>query len=221
MLLAPARMLVNLLYCIFTGFGALGIGLIQTLGWMVVTAPLHFVALATNIRVFTKTKERTFARVVGFTLGAALFAVLAALVLEITAVGLFGSAAMRDDVLKTYAQASAHVPYLGYILLAMLATNVLSLLYEVGRMNGGQVFGSETEEESEDDENVPEVPDLENYLDAIDKIGGLDEMSKELAEEWFKKIEEMLKRGAIDPNEAESLKVAVRIRVSAVEKPRA
>lgn len=228
MLLAPFRMLLNFVACILVGLGTLGLGMMKTVFWTVVTMVGHTVAVATNIRIFSKTEEKNISqsRGTGFVIGSIALGLAAFFVLLETMLGLFGSESSQAEFSKMWAKASANVPYLGYILLVMLGTNTVSLLYEVGRMNNGRIFNAETDEESEDldigeaEKILAEVPDLENYLDGMDKIEEIEEMTRELAEEWFKKIEEMLKRGVIDPNEANNLTVAVENRLSAVEKSR-
>lgn len=223
MLLAPARMLVNFICCIFAGLGTLGLGLLQTLCWLVVTTTGHLVAAATNVRIFNKTEDKNISgpRALGFVISSFACFIAAATALVMTCVGLFSSTgSAHEDVLKVWANASAHVPYLGYILLAMLGTNVISLLYEVGKMNGGIVFDSNAEEAVEEGDDVPEVPELENALDAMDKLEKIEEMTMEFAAEWFKKIEEMLKRGAIDSDEANNLRVLVENRLPSAEKSR-
>ena len=223
MLLAPFRMLVNFVGCILVGLGTLGLGFFQMLGWMVITTVGHMVVAATNIRIFYKADQCNNVsnlRGTGFAIGT----VACCVSLIFALVCLSSSGPTHKEALEMWANASANVPYLGAILVGLLITNVASLLYEVGRMNGGRVFNSESEEETEDldgvDEDLPEVPDLENALDAMDKLEKIEEMTKEFAAEWFKKIEEMLKNGVIDPAEANSLMVAVENRLPAAEKSR-
>lgn len=129
--------------------------------------------------------------------------------------GLMGYSAhadFRSKVNLFLSAASLPIPFTGlgipfrYILYTLLATNLVSFFYEIGRLGKKSDAGVKPD----DNEKTEQGDDLfQDFLELMEDINSVEEMTRELAEKWRKKIENALKEDKIDLNEACNLKTVV------------
>lgn len=191
--------------------------------WTVTAYLSNICALPFSIRLFDHYKKGAKMKHVSFVCASmgSWFAMAIVLIIGILVYGPDAAgpgAGFRSKVNLFLSASSLPIPFteLGipvrYILYTLLATNLVSFFYEIGRL--GKDKSNIEAKPNESEKTEPDGGDLaESFLELMDDLRGIEEMTRELAEKWYKKIEEAFNSGKIDLKEVCHLKETVDKRV--------
>ncbi len=103
----------------------------------------------------------------------------------------------QTDLIKLY----QYIPYCAYILYGLLATNALSLCYELGRKPSE---AAKSEAKKADPDEVP-ADGVSDFMTMLDSICGFETISPTQASELYRRIIDLLGEQKVTPNEAKRL----------------
>ncbi len=119
---------------------------------------------------------------------------------------IFFLACSQQQISGTFTAAKEHIPFFTYILFGFLATNVLSLCYELGRKKTCDVAKSETDDVEPTGKKDDGVSD---FMTMFDSIRGFETISPEQVFKLYERIIELLGEKKITSKEAKKLHTMV------------